>query len=443
MTHNPFQYSRPVQPDALVGRQSSLHALLTDLTSPNGDSYAIIAGRRCGKSSYLQALDRQIRLLATASAGDLTVLPVRVNLSAVRQDSPECVLASLLSEINRRVGKDVARRPHDAWPAPLDLASSWYKDLLNKSAISTREFGDALGYVCDEICTQSQRFARIVLLLDGLDAVLDKTWTETFFGQLRSLLQESETVESLRLVLAGSGSFLDRLGKRGSPLENAVKVEYLLSIDSDSIRQLAASVPKTAEEAKSEVCRLSGGNAFLAQYLLHHAWTSTIGVSSEWTVEIIDQAAVRFFHEQAADIEAWVQAIGLTGVASLIVLAESDGWVDEPTLRQRAGQNAIDLKRSLVSLCYHGFIQHEGHWERYRRTGDLMSIWCTTYGGTMLDRARANQTSPQDLQSLICAVVGDINLSVSIGDRISIGNISGNNSIAAGRDSSATGTGAM
>ena len=374
MTDNPFQYSRPVLPDALVGRQTSLHALLSDLTRLNGDSFAVIAGRRCGKSSYLRALDHQIRLLATDSSGGPAVLPVRVNLSAVRQDSPECVLASLLHEINRRAGKDVARRPPDAWPTPLDLASSWYRELLDKSTLETREFGDALGYVCDELRTQSQGSARVVLLLDGLDAVLDKTWTETFFGQLRSVLQESETFESLRLVLAGSGSFLDRLGKRGSPLENAVKVEYLDSIDSDSIRQLTASVPGIVEDTQAEVCRLSGGNAFLAQYLLHHAWTGTAGESSKWTVETIDRAAVRFFHEQAADIEAWVQAIGLTGVASLIALAESDGWLDEPTLRQRAGQTALDLKRGLVSLCYHGFVQHDGHWEQYRRTGDLMSI---------------------------------------------------------------------
>ena len=47
MPRNPYQYLRPVSPDAFVGRWRLVHEIADDLSLEGGESHAIVAGRRC------------------------------------------------------------------------------------------------------------------------------------------------------------------------------------------------------------------------------------------------------------------------------------------------------------------------------------------------------------------------------------------------------------
>jgi hypothetical protein len=59
-THNPFHYPNPVLPEAFVGRQTILRDIARALVEDPGASYAIIAGRRMGKTSLIMSLAYRI-----------------------------------------------------------------------------------------------------------------------------------------------------------------------------------------------------------------------------------------------------------------------------------------------------------------------------------------------------------------------------------------------
>ena len=59
MARNPFRYSRPVSPVNFAGRWADVHRMAADLTIDDGDSFGLIGGRCCGKSSFLAALSHQ------------------------------------------------------------------------------------------------------------------------------------------------------------------------------------------------------------------------------------------------------------------------------------------------------------------------------------------------------------------------------------------------
>ena len=82
---NPYNYNLPVSSDMFFGRREELQSIFNDLTSSLGDSCALIAGRRMGKTSMLEAISRLIE----AQTQSLRVLPaiVLIDLSGGYIDS--------------------------------------------------------------------------------------------------------------------------------------------------------------------------------------------------------------------------------------------------------------------------------------------------------------------------------------------------------------------
>lgn len=88
MIRNPFRYSRPVAPAAFVGRWPAVHRLAADLTLEDGDSYALIGGRRCGKSSFLAALAHTLNQPDLAGSGDWRPLPLPIDCAPLTITAP-------------------------------------------------------------------------------------------------------------------------------------------------------------------------------------------------------------------------------------------------------------------------------------------------------------------------------------------------------------------
>ena len=116
MRNNPFHYLLPVEPKDFVGRWPMVNSIASDLTQINGDSYAVIAGRRCGKSSLLNAIAHQLRQPETTDAGDFIVIPITVDFKALAEtiESAEDIYAHLLKEIYSLVAANTSFRPPDA-----------------------------------------------------------------------------------------------------------------------------------------------------------------------------------------------------------------------------------------------------------------------------------------------------------------------------------------
>lgn len=430
MSRNPFQYLLPVPPDAFVARWPLVKRVAFDLTIEGGDSYAIIAGRRCGKSSLLAALAHQLRQSDTIEAGDRQALPLLFDFKGSSLDSAEAFFALILKEVCRRVDVTARRRPADAWPATFRLDAGWFEKLAKALKISLRDFEDALGYILDQLDALGKP-VRLVLLLDEVDETLAQPWTYTLFNQLRALVSSGDVKARIRLVLTGSRRFLDEVSDRGSPLWNVLKHHYLKAFNETGFQQLIARAEGFSDEVAPAIWQQSGGHPFLAQYLLHHLWESGITTAD---ARAIARLGSRFRHERVADLEGWARAVEITGLRVYNVLATTSDWVEEQELIHTIKDPGLNVKRGLTALCYHGLAIHDEGWEHYQRRGDLFKTWFNTDSPTFFitelfrEIYRAIERLPSDSdvdRNKIKDMIAEIEAEVKKGRAASSGKLEG------------------
>lgn len=397
MPRNPFQYLRPVPPEAFVGRWPLVCEIAEDLLLEGGESHALVAGRRCGKSSLLVALAHQLRQPETMETGDWIPLPVVFDFKSSALISVGGCLAEVLESVRRQVDVSVRRRPRDAWPEAVPLEAAWFQDLHQAQELSLRDFQDAVGYILDQISDPLQP-VRLVLLLDEMDELLGQTWTDALFNQLRALVYSSDIKDQVRLVLTGSRRFLDEVSDRGSPLWNVLMFHYLTAVDEPGIRQLTDRAqlfwPEgLPEEVATAVWEQSGGQPFLAQYLLYHLCRGhTTAPGDAAAVHVL---AERFLHERTADLEGWGRAMEVAGLLAYQVLSTTADWMEEKDIARAIGTPQINVKRGLTALCYHSVVMHDGNWSRYRQGGDLFKAWFDAHGAAFLAGLQATPVTHQ------------------------------------------------
>jgi hypothetical protein len=378
MSSNPFRYLRPVEPKDFVGRWPLVKHIASDLTQINGDSYAIIAGRRCGKSSLLNAIAHQLCQSETTDAGDFIVIPISFDFKARAEtiESADDIYAHILKDIYSLIAANASFRPPDAWPQPVQLTEKYFLELTEQSAISLRDFQAGIGYILDQLDAANQH-VRFVLLLDEIDDAIDRPWTQALFGQLRSLIYSSNMKSRVRLAVTGSHHLLEQVSTHGSPLCNVLKLNYLEPLDEAGFKELISRAEGLHEEATAAIWQQSGGHPFLAQYLLHHLWDRGIHLATKTNVE---EMACKFLAEQVNDIKGWARGIGASGLEAYCILSAINGWIGEREIIQSNNNQSLDVKIGLIALCYHGFVLHDRGWSNYMRSGDLFKKWYDTEG---------------------------------------------------------------
>lgn len=420
MIHNPFQYLRPVSPDSFVGRWQVVKRIAWDLTLREGDSHAIIAGRRCGKSSLLLALVHELKQSQEQYRGDFEVLPVCFDLKSDAFDSSGKFFSRLLGEVMRHVDGATRRRPSDAWPTAVSLEADWFIRLAGLPEISLRDFEDALGYIIDQF-DKSGRSKRLVILFDEIDETLDKPWTESLFNQLRSLIYSGDLKTRIRLVFAGSRRFLDTVGKRGSPLWNVLRLHFLQTFDHSGFLQLAARFEDLPEEAISAIWQQSGGHPFLGQYIFYHLWEGGIEHAN---VKAVSRVVNRFLHEQTADLEGWARGVELVGLMVYRILATTQEWIEEQQIISSLNDPQLNTKRGLTALCYHGIAIHDDGWEYYMRSGDIFRSWFEENGVAFIKALGVSEAHNQKIDRITAdTVIIGSSAEIHRGNRMIVGDI--------------------
>ncbi|MEZ4730259.1 MAG: AAA family ATPase [Caldilineaceae bacterium] len=375
MIRNPFRYSRPVAPAAFVGRWPAVHRLAADLTLDDGDSYALIGGRRCGKSSFLAALAHTLGQPAGADTGDWRPLPLAIDCAPLTITAPGEFLAHLLLALRRLVDRRLVRHTPHAWPPPVALDAAWFTQLTATPALSLQDFTDAVAYMLDQLPTDLLP-VRLILLLDEVDQLIGHPWTEPLFDQLRSLVYSGPHSNRVRLVLAGSRRFIDEVSSTGSPLNNILERHFLLTLPRPGFNDLIARAPDLPAAATETVWQQSGGHPWLAQYLLHHTWrTLHEEAATVPPADLVMAHARKLQSEWAAVLEGWSQALEREGLRAYAALATAPDWLDESAITAAVADPHLNLKRGLVALCYHGLAIHDGAWFRYRPTSALWQSW--------------------------------------------------------------------
>src|SRR5688572_30393959 len=86
---NPYNYNLPVQENMFYERHKDLDNITERLAMSPGDSVAIVGGRRIGKTSFLEAIQRSLEKLQASDRADTVFpIPIFIKLSGEISESP-------------------------------------------------------------------------------------------------------------------------------------------------------------------------------------------------------------------------------------------------------------------------------------------------------------------------------------------------------------------
>jgi hypothetical protein len=377
-TTNPFYYPNPVLPDAFVGRQNILRDISKALVEDPGASYAIIAGRRLGKTSILMSLAYKLNTMRLSASSHWRSLPIFFDFQSRSFDSPESFYACILNEIRCRVDILAPDKPNDVWPMPITLDSR-IRTLCQSAKLTLPDFQLALKQILTQLDKPGNR-VRLVLLLDEVDRIIAQGLLDSLGDGLRSLTSSSDVNSRVRLVISGSRKLFDVV-TIGSPFLNILRKCHLTTFDKSEIRDLSKKTDKFSENIISAVWQYSGGHPLIAQYLFHHLWASGRKELSEKT---IDKYALNFQHEYLDDIEGWARAAGESGLRVYRILSANDGWLSEADIAKQIQDETININHILLNLSCHGIIIHQD-WQRYKYSGLVFKKWFDANGTAFIN----------------------------------------------------------
>lgn len=362
---NPFRYNQPATQRTFVGRWDLVESIVADLCQPNGDSWAVIGGRRFGKSSVLQAVKLHLHeRLSQSEPHEQLTLPVIIDLKRCKPENEQHVYACIARYLHRMLR-------HLAVP-DLDLKGTQIDSVVNMgcTSVSFFDFEDALDDLAlhiEDVCGTM----RLVFLLDEVEAVTRHEWSETLFNQLRALIYSGPLASTAKIVLTGAANIL-QIKHAGSPLLNAVKIEHLAALDNTALRELIACGGGMPHNAVEAVLVQSGGHPFVAQYLLHHLWRDGL---THVKPEDVSVMVHHLCNNRSADLQGWWEAIGDSGRWVYAALVASGDWVHESDLLEVTQGATQLLDQGLAALCYHGLVMRHSDWVHYRVAGQLFADW--------------------------------------------------------------------
>jgi len=363
--NNPFYYTLPVQPSDFIGRWPLVKKISADLCGPRADSWAIIGGRRFGKSSVLKAIELQlIKQLVNCSKGDRHIFPLIVDIKGSATETERNVYG--------RIVKLLYKLFHRRDIFEVDLPAVCFGNVGKSEVISFFQLEDVLENLIDYF---EKEFGplRLVLLLDELETITPFRWCETLFNNLRALIYDGPLSNSVKLVLTGSTRVI-QVRHTGSPLLNMVKIEHIKSFSSTDMEKLITRDGTISKEVGRAVKDQSGGHPFIAQYLLHHLWKKNTGLKNTTLVQV-EQIAKKMRQARTTDLRGWWEAIGEGGQRAYAVLTKANKWIEEQTLLTQIRSITQQPDLEIEALCYHGLVKYDPSGQQYRAVGKLFHDW--------------------------------------------------------------------
>lgn len=360
MKHNPYNYNMPVGPEMFYGRDAQLSAIVRQLLAATGDSIALIGGRRMGKTSLLEALERQLLDPQSGRQANLLPLPIFLDFSGEGIGSPHAFF-------NRVIEESQIRWAHLAADDSLALTGQ---------ATDGAALGPALRRLLEtwgrRIANQYGQQPRLILLLDECEEIVGQPWVTDLYGLLRYLLDGRTTRPFLKVVMAGSHGFLTQVRQRGSPLENILQYHRLYAFNRAATQDLIDGPTGGLVDAAvaAAVWQESGGHPFLAQYLLHALWEHGL---AQGTAADVGRWAIEF-PQARADFFKWLAALGKSGAVAYGALLQVDGPLNLDEARAALDAAPADMDQTLEALHYHGLIQKDDQ-GRYQVSSGMFRRW--------------------------------------------------------------------
>ncbi|HYT41185.1 MAG TPA: hypothetical protein VEP90_02460, partial [Methylomirabilota bacterium] len=371
ISRNPFHINGPTPSKKFVGRRINIKKMIDKFCSGEDESYAIVGGHQIGKSSILHVLeDILLSHLKQADIGDVYTIPLLVPLRrATAFNAPSDVFGFILHLLRSEICK-----PQKSMPL---LNASLLESGLSKyvqTNPSSATLQDLEAFIEQVVTIASHQFGSvlIVILMDDIDKLLDFPWTSILFGNLRSLISDGVVKASIRLVMAGSGRYIEEVDEKGSPLIEGLIPLFLGPLSKEDIGDLIKRTRGINPDIANEIFLQSGGHPFITQHILYHLFEEGIATA---TLESVHREVYRFLDHQRANLDGWWKKIGEDGRSVYCKLRQHEDWVTLEELSREINSRDIQIDRGLKALYYHGVVIRDSTYKKYRNGSQLFSTW--------------------------------------------------------------------
>ncbi len=324
---NPYNCTRPG--NLFVGYEELRRELLEDLCS--GKSFAVLGGRRCGKTSLLLQIEKDAK---SRTPEGRKLLPAFIDMQSLGELTPAVLFKSMYD----LVVKDIAA-PRWTGSAP----GEEYQEFLRLLDTARGQLDQFYGAAWT-----------ILFLVDELDAAVSRLPNDQFFQNLRNFLMVSRFNDHFRLVASGVKEMAELISSGSSPLNNLCHT-YLRVLNADEVSQLIhcgfpEGLPTDAEGALREQ---TGGHPYLLQGLLEGLRKR----SGQLTPQTVENRAAEWMREHK-DFRRWLDGFGPAERVVYQMLAEAPNrTLSIQEIRSRLDAGFLEGREDAITvLSFHGII---------------------------------------------------------------------------------------
>ncbi len=361
---NPYNCTKPA--NLFVGYDRLLEHLLNGFR--NGNSFALIGGRRCGKTSLLLQLQQRLQ---EADLKPLCLLPAYMDIQGFDKVTCESLFETIYS---RTVGDA------DAEPWQFGISEKIYEHFLIKM--------DKAKPLLDE------RYGPdwvVVFLIDELDAAIHSLPDDQFFQNLRNLLMNSRFQMHFRLVASGVNNLSKLISSGSSPLNN-LRVKYLGILTTKQVRQLLSyGFPDDFDDDLEQMLfRITGRHPYLVQGLLEKLWISRNDLNKNYL-----KSCVREFLREHNDFHRWLDAFGPAEHEVYQILSKApDGYMNAKDIRADLDcALKPQLDDALITLSYHG-VTDDSDPDEPQIAGTMFRDWYKDNAPVPVETSEARRSDP-------------------------------------------------
>ncbi len=356
----PYVHDRPVERPALfVGRREQVAEMASRVR--RGESFAVLAGTRMGKTSLLLQLQAALRARPESPTGR-SVVPLLLSTHQFGRLRRSAVFAAILDGLRRAVA-----------PALVDDLAAAVRE-IRIGGIEQDVAFEYFSSVLVDLLREDDRL-QLFVALDETDEFQAHEWSKVFFSNLRFLISQSEIRRRVNVLIAGTLSSAELWNTAGSPFYNVVTIVDLTLLDDGALSELipvgfpAGGLPADVER---DLLREVGGHPYLMQYYLHHLWQRQRRCTT-LTRDDVRAAGDRFVRERRGDFQRWWAACGPAAQTLFGEIARSrDRFKKRTAIEVFADVDTAE--RALDELTVNGLVR-EVQRNRFRAGSRLFARW--------------------------------------------------------------------
>ena len=358
---NPYNCTRPG--NLFVGYESLLREVQTDLC--NGKSFAVLGGRRCGKTSLLLQIGKELRSAGLPHRG---AVPCFVDIQSLGEVTPGGLFKAFYEQIVHGL---------DAPAFPGAESGTEYQHFLRMLDLAKPMVERAHG---------ANWLA--VLLVDELDAAVSKLPDDQFFQNLRNLLMVSRFNDHLRMIATGVKEMARLISSGSSPLNNLCHLYLRILTEEEAGRLIAHGFPDgISHQTRVALEGATGRHPYLVQGLLEKLRKQ----ASPPDQEAVKRAAQEWLREHK-DFRRWLDGFGPgeRAVYRILAGAPSNSLRCDQIRKQLKPELIKEQEEGLTTLSFHGLID-DGDPEAPRVAGTMFRDWFLENAGAESEPSERNK----------------------------------------------------